>query len=168
MVFDDNLDSPEGAIYRIDGTYDLADSPWIVRQFYEYNLSKLFLVGTCLGLVVFILLFLRVEKAYKVSVELLQCFQLLGLSIWAAYPHSMNLELYSFLLGFDFTNFSFMYNFPRAYVPACADCESLSSYAFIQGDMDWLRMTGSLLLSMAPIYIIWFLLSKIKRTKEYS
>lgn len=71
-------------------------------------------------------------------------------------------------MGLDYSNFSFMYNIPGRYISPCYHCQSLVSFAFAIGDMNWLRMMGSLLLSLAIMFVFWVVIYCFTYTREYA
>lgn len=110
----------------------------------------------------------RVKHIYRILIEYYHCIQLIGLSIFSIYPHSNNLYIYSFVYGADFANFSFMYNVPKNHISACTDCLSLTSFAYMQGDMNWFRLMGSLFLTLVVLLIIALILYIFKCSRNYS
>ena len=166
--FSDNLVNSEDVFYKIEVENNTDTIPWVVREYYDLNVIPLYFIGIILGLSAVIILLMRVKYVYRVTVEYLHCLQLLGLTLWVTYPHSITLRLYSFLLGIDFTNFSFMYNIPRNLIDPCTDCQSLVSYAFMQGDMNWLRLVGSMLLCLLILLMVASILACFKCARSYS
>lgn len=89
----------------------------------------------------------------------MQSLQLVGLTYFVIYPYVSSIILYSFVKGFDYINFSFMFNVPANFIKPCINYISLTSYAFVMGDMDWLRLIGSLLLCLIAILLCCFVIS---------
>jgi hypothetical protein len=75
----------------------------------------------------------------------MHCLQLVGLTYYLIYPYVSNLNLYSFIKGFDYINFAFMWNIPAHLISPALSYYNLTSYSFAIGDMNWLRLIGSLL-----------------------
>lgn len=69
----------------------------------------------------------------------------MGLTLYAIFSNSLDLDLYSFVIGLDYANFSFIYNVPKNLLSPCTSCVSFTGYAFVQGDMNFLRMMGSII-----------------------
>ena len=79
----------------------------------------------------------------------------------------MNLDLYCLLLGLNFSNWYFMYNIPLNFIKAATDTISLTSFAFVQGDMNWLRMTGDMLLCLIAMLFLAILLICFRCSNSY-
>lgn len=131
-------------------------------------MPQFFLIGTFLFTVTGVLLLMQLKYIYLLLVEYVHCLQILGLVLYSLYPYALSLDIYSFLQGFDFTNFSFMYNVPLRLVPACTVCPSFISYSFVLGDMNWLRMMGSLLLCVLIMGLLCGLVYLVKLSSKYT
>ena len=158
-----------GVYYGMTATTDNDDQPWFIREYFEYSLIPIFLICIFLAAIALILMLIRVKHIYRLLIEYYQCIQLIGLTIYAIYPHSNNLFIYSFVYGADFANFSFMYNVPLNHIPACEyNCLSFTSFAFIQGDMNWFRLMGALVLTLIVLLLIGLILYLFKCSRAYS
>ena len=114
--FNDNLYSPSGMMYSIDAEENTDDCPWVVREYLDLNLEPFYLIGIFLAIAGLIILLMRIKYVYRVTIEYMHSIQLLGLAIWCIYPHYYSVNVYSFLIGLDFSNFSFMYNIPKNFI----------------------------------------------------
>jgi len=94
--------------------------------------------------------------------------QLTGLSLYSLYPQMCSVDLFSFVTGFDFSNFAFMFNIPVKYIPVCLECRSFAGFAFVLGDMNWLKIMGSLLLCLFILLVFIVLFYFFNRTKSFS
>lgn len=101
-------------------------------------------------------------------IEYIHCIQLLGLTFYSIYPHSAQLNLYSFVKGFDYANFSFIINIPAEYITPCYDCKSLVSFSFAAGDMNWIRLMGGLLLCLVIMLIFCLVIYLFKCSRMYA
>jgi hypothetical protein len=113
-------------------------------------------------------LLMRFKSLYCVLVEYVQSIQLVGLTLFVLYPFNSQLPLYSLVKGFDFSNFSFMFNIPESFISPSIEYKSLTGYAFILGDMNWLRLSGALLLCLAIILVFCFIIYILKCSREYA
>lgn len=111
---------------------------------------------------------MKIKYIYRILIEYIHCIQLIGLTFFAIYPHSAQLNLYSFLLGFDYANFSFMYNIPQNLITPCYDCTCLISFSFAVGDMNWLRMMGALLLCAIIMFLFCLIIYVFKCSRKYA
>lgn len=166
--FFDNLLSPRDVVYVITTANTTSTAPWVVKQYFDLNLSLFFLIGTLLMAAAVIILVIKVRYVYRIVVQYLQCLQLLGLTLYALYPYATNLNLYSLVLGFDYANFTYMYSLTQRYMSPCLECTSLASFSFVYGDMNWLRMMGSLLASFILLLLFCMILHVFKFSREYS
>ena len=91
----------------------------------------------------------------------------MGLTIYALFSNSLDLNLYSFVIGLDYSNFSFIYNAPKNLISACTSCVSFTGYAFVQGDMNYLRMMGSVLELWVLMGIVIVILVCVQCSKRY-
>lgn len=78
--------------------------------------------------------------------------QLVGLTIFAAYPFES--QVYYLLSGFNYFNLEFFPNLYNWFVPPFQNEWAIPGYIFIYGDMDFLRMMGSILLFIVFCIIV--------------
>ena len=169
LQFSDNLFSPAGVMYRINAEVNTDSAPWVIREYFDLNLLPYYLIGIFFALAALVIILMRIKHVYRVVIEYVHCIQLLGLTLFCLYPHSYSLDLYSFIRGLDYSNFSFMYNVPRELIEPCLfPCTSLTSFAFAQGDMNWLRLMGALLLCGLILLFFFILISCFKCSRDYS
>lgn len=106
-------------------------------------------IGSCVGMIVSFRGHLKV-----ITIEYLHMIQIVGLTVFAIYPKSFDLLNYSFLYGMNFANLDFIYNIPKEFIEACYEnCAFMTSYSFVQGDIDWLRSMGSILETVTVVLI---------------
>lgn len=127
-----------------------------------------YLIGIFLALMGLLIVLMRIKYVYRVLIEYIHCIQLIGLTFFAIYPHSAQVNLYSFLLGFDYSNFSFMYNIPLKLIAPCFDCVSLISFSFAVGDMNWLRMMGAILLCAIIMFLFCLIIYVFQCSRRFS
>lgn len=151
--FADNLVSPRDVIYSIRAHTSTDDNVWFVQKYFDLNLKPYYLIGIFLAVFGLLIVLMRTKYIYRIMIEYLHAIQLLGLTYYCIYPHSVSVNLYSFVMGLDFSNFTFLYNVPAKLITPCYDCISLISFDFAIGDMNWLRMMGSLLLCLAAMLL---------------
>lgn len=132
------------------------------------NIRPFNIIGIFLALAGIVAILMRVRHVYRVLIEYIHSIQLLGLTYYVIYPYSIDLNLYAYLMGLDYANFSFMYNIPVRYITACYDCSSLVSFAFGVGDMNWVRLMGSLLLCLVIMFVFWIVLYGFTYTRDYA
>jgi hypothetical protein len=111
---------------------------------------------------------MKIEYIYPLLIEYMHSLQLVGLTYFLIYPYVSNLNLYSFIKGFDFINFSFMWNIPSHLIAPSINYVNLTSYSFAIGDMNWLRLIGSLLLCLFIILFCCLIFSLFECSKQYS
>lgn len=63
-----------------------------------------------------LVILMRTKYIYRIMIEYIHAIQLLGLTFYAIYPHSVHVFLYSFTMGLDFANFTFLYNVPAKFM----------------------------------------------------
>ena len=111
---------------------------------------------------------MRTKYVYRILIEYIHSIQLIGLTFYAIYPHSLHIDLYSFLMGLDFANFSFLFNVPAKFIPPCKECICLVSYNFAIGDMNWLRMMGPFIFCLTAMFIFCMLIYAFECSRKYS
>lgn len=168
VKFADNLLSPKNVIYSIRTSTSTDDNPWVIQQYFELNLKPYYLIGIFLAVFSLLVILMRTKHVYRILVEYIHAIQLLGLTYYSIYPHSVHIYLYSFLMGLDFSNFSFLYNVPAKFIAPCYDCVSLVSFSFAVGDMNWLRMMGSLILCLSAMLIFCGVTYVFKCSRTYA
>jgi hypothetical protein len=131
-------------------------------------MKPLYLIGIFLAAIGLIIILMRTKYVYRILIEYIHCIQLLGLTFYAIYPHSIQLNLYTFVMGLDFSNFSFIINLTAKFIPACYDCKSIVGFTFAIGDMNWIRLTGSLLLCLAIMLVFCLLIYAFKCSRMYA
>lgn len=166
--FASNLFSWNGVMYTISSTNLTSTSPWVIRQYFELNMDPFYLIGIFLAIAGLVPILMRIRYIYRILIEYLHCLQLIGLTFFVLYPYSVHLNLYSFIKGFEYSNFSFMYNIPGSLIKPCLNCASLSSFSFIIGDMNWLRLIGSLLLCFIILLLICLVIYIFKCSRQYA
>lgn len=166
--FSDNLYSPRNVMYSISSKNSTDNNPWFVSEYYELNIKPFYLIGVFLAAFGLIIILMRTKYIYRILIEYIHCIQLLGLTFYSIYPHSAQLYLYSFVKGLDFANFSFIINIPATFITPCYDCKSLVSFSFAIGDMNWLRMMGSLLLCTIIMLLFCLIIYLFKCSRMYA
>ena len=167
VQFADNIYSADNVMYTISTIYSFSENPSDLRLLLSPNLVVIkFIV---LPMIIIALLFLlpMVKYLFFGWLEYLHCIQLLGLTLYSLFPHSFDLDVYFFLVGVDFANFSYIPNIPLIFISPCTDCVSLSGYAFIQDDMDYFRSMGSVWELFLFICLLTLVLMKWRRTQQY-
>lgn len=124
-------------------------------------------MGSIFALFALLLILMRVKYIHRILMEYFHCVQLIGLTFYAIYPHSLELLLYSFTLGFDFANFTFIYNVPAKLIEPCKDCASFTSYSFAIGDMNWIRIMGPTLFAAVAMLLFALVLYIFKCSRQY-
>lgn len=114
-----------------------------------------------------IILLFKIKYVYYSWMEYVHCIQLVGLTYYSIYPYSVSLQLYSFLMGANYANFSFIYNVPLQHISPCLDCSSYLGFAFTQGDMNFLRGIGSVLELLGVFGFLLVILLNIKCSYKY-
>ena len=109
----------------------------------------------------------KIKYSLRGWIEYMHCIQLLGLTVYSIFPYSFSLEVYSLMIGVQYSNFSFIYNAFLNLIEPCSDCVSLSGWKFVQGDMDYLRVMGSVLQLLAFVCIVSIALYPFEKTKNY-
>lgn len=145
VQFSDNIYSPDNVMYTISATYSFSDNPSDLHSLFKSNIASLRFIILPMIIIALLFLLVRVKYSFSAWLEYLHCIQLLGLTLYNLFPHSVDLSLYSFMVGVDYANFSYIYNVPLNLMTPCTDCVSLSGHIFIQDDMDYLRTMGSVL-----------------------
>lgn len=168
VQFATNLISANNTIYSIWSANTTDSAPWELRRFFELNRKPFYLISVLFFAAAVIPLLMRVRNGYHILVEYFQCLQLAGLTLFSLYPFATSVDLFSFVSGLDFANFSFMYNVPVHYIPVCTDCSSLSGYAFVLGDMNWLKIIGALLICFAILLLLIVLTYAFVISREYA
>lgn len=118
--FSDNIKSADSRIiYSIRAQTSTDMNPWFVSQYFDLNLKPHFLIGIFLGIFGLLIILMRTKYVYRVAIQYIHCLQLLGLTYYCIYPHALSINLYSFTMGLDFSNFSFIYNVPAKFISPC-------------------------------------------------
>lgn len=140
----------------------------MIKQYFDLNLWPLFLIGIVLFVVGVFPLLMRFKSIYCVFVEYVHSIQLVGLTYFVIYPFNSQLPLYSFVKGFDYANFSFMYNIAQSLIPPSISYVSLTGYAFTFGDMNWLRLSGAMLLCLAIALLFCVVVYAFRCSRGYA
>lgn len=166
--FADNLLSSNNVIYAISSSNSTDSAPWVIRQYFELNKKPFYLISIIFFMAALIPLLMRIKNGYQILIEYYQCIQLAGLSLFSLYPYIGSIDIYSFVSGLEFSNFSFMFNVPVKYIPVCVECRSLSSYSFVLGDMNWLKIMGSFLPCILILLVVILITYIFVISREYA
>ena len=145
VSFSDNLYSTDGTMYTISTLYSFTTSPSDLQPFLAVDWPVLNFIALPFIVIALLFLLFMIRYSFYGWLEYLHCIQLLGLTLYGLFPYSLDQQLFAFMVGVDYANFSYIYNLPLHFISSCTQCTSLSGFAFIQGDMDYLRAMGSIL-----------------------
>ena len=112
VQFSDNLYSPNDVMYTLKVNYEVTSEPWKLRTYYDLNLPLNNVILVPFLVIAAIILLFRIKYIYYGWLEYVNCIQLMGLTYYSIYPYSISLDLYSFLIGANYANFTFIYNVP--------------------------------------------------------
>ncbi len=120
------------------------------------------------ALLLMLLIGLRFRQTYQLLIESVRCIQLVGLAAFLAYP--MQSPVFSILQGFNYFNLEFIPNIYNMFVPTFSSITMDSrffSFELLYGDMDFVRMIGSVLVFIA-VWTLMIVTMKIFFTKNHA
>ena len=154
-------------MYTLSTIYSFNDNPSDLHSFLESHISGVRFIVLPMIIISLLFLLIMVKHSFFAWLEYLHCIQLLGLTLYNLFPYSLDLILYSFMVGVDYANFSYIYNVPLNFIAPCTSCASFSGFIFIQDDMDFLRNIGSILQLFLFMCILVLILVNIECSKNY-